>query len=70
MSKIDCPVCSTVVRVNWANIGKKGRCEDCSSKFIVPEDPGGEIEILERCEVATGETSGEGVQEHQSEPVE
>jgi predicted Zn finger-like uncharacterized protein len=70
MSKIDCPVCSTVVRVSWDNIGEKGRCEECSSKFMVPENPGGEIVILERGEVATGETLGEGVQEHQSEPVE
>ena len=70
MSKIDCPVCSTVVRLSWDNIGEKGRCEECSSKFIVPENPCGEIEILERCGVATGETLEEGVQEHQSEPVE
>ena len=70
MSKIDCPVCSTVVRVSWDNIGEKGRCEECSSKFIVPENPGGEIEILERGEVATGATPGEGVQENQPEPVE
>ncbi len=70
MSKIDCPVCSTVVRVSWHNIGEKGRCEECSSKFIVPEDPGGEIVILERGEVPAGETHDAAGAEHASKPVE
>ena len=54
MSKINCPVCSTVVRVNWTNIGKKGRCEECNSKFVVPDQPGDEMEILERCDGPDG----------------
>ncbi len=48
ISELNCPVCSTVVRVSWVNLGKKGRCEDCHSKFIVPENPDDEIEIIEQ----------------------
>jgi len=48
ISKLNCPVCSTVVRVSWVNLGKKGRCENCHSKFIVPEKKGEEIKIIER----------------------
>ncbi|MFP6872130.1 MAG: hypothetical protein VCA55_01360 [Verrucomicrobiales bacterium] len=70
MSKIDCPVCSTVVRVSWDNIGEKGRCEGCSSKFIVPAGPGEEIEILERGGVPAGETRHEAEAELASKPVE
>ena len=70
MSKIDCPVCSTVVRVNWANIGKKGRCEDCSSKFIVPESPGEEMEILERGEACADRVEQQSSADIESNPVE
>ncbi|MCP4849147.1 MAG: hypothetical protein GY899_14490 [Verrucomicrobiaceae bacterium] len=56
ISELNCPVCSTVVRVSWVNIGKKGRCEGCDSKFVVPECPGGEVEILESCGVPSGES--------------
>ena len=48
ISKLNCPVCSTVVRVSWVNLGKKGRCENCHSKFIVPEKKGGEIKMIAR----------------------
>jgi hypothetical protein len=50
MTKIDCPVCSTSVKVSWANLGEKGRCAGCSTKFIVPQRPGDEVKILEKGE--------------------
>ncbi|MFP6872131.1 MAG: hypothetical protein VCA55_01365, partial [Verrucomicrobiales bacterium] len=56
MTGIDCPVCSTMVRVSWDNIGEKGRCGNCNSKFIVPLRPGDEVELLERGELPAGKT--------------
>ncbi len=50
MTKIDCPVCSTTVKVSWATIGQKGRCAGCNTKFIVPQRPGQEVKILEKGE--------------------
>ena len=54
MKAIDCPVCSTMVKVSWGNIGEKGRCGSCNSKFIVPLRPGEEVELLERGEFSGG----------------
>ncbi|MEE2714829.1 MAG: CAP domain-containing protein [Verrucomicrobiota bacterium] len=52
--RINCPVCSTSIEVSEAHIGKKGRCSSCSSKFIIPELPEAEYEILERGEIPAG----------------
>ncbi len=49
--RISCPVCSTSIEVSDAHIGKKGRCTNCRSKFIVPERSDAEFEILERGEI-------------------
>ena len=51
--RITCPVCSTSIEVSNSHIGKKGRCTNCSSKFIIPELPEAEYEILERGEIPT-----------------
>ncbi len=52
--RINCPVCSTSIEVSKAHIGKKGRCTNCSSKFIIPDLPEAEYEILERGEIPAG----------------
>ena len=48
--QIHCPICSTSIDVSEDHAGHKGRCLNCSTKFIIPEDPNGNIEILERGE--------------------
>ena len=48
--QIHCPICSTSIDVSQDHAGHKGRCLNCSTKFIIPEDPDGNIEILERGE--------------------
>ena len=70
MSELNCPVCSTVVRVGWANIGKKGRCEGCDSKFVVPERPGDEIKIIERGETCADQADHRPEAENKPNPVE
>jgi mono/diheme cytochrome c family protein len=45
---ICCPICATSIEVSKFLVGHKGRCPNCASKFIIPETPDGEIEILER----------------------
>ena len=52
--RINCPVCSTSIEVSEAHVGKKGRCTNCSSKFIIPDLPEAEYEILERGEIPAG----------------
>ena len=49
--KISCPICSTEIEVSKFLVGQKGRCPRCASKFIIPENPGDETEILERGEI-------------------
>ena len=49
--RISCPVCSTSIEVSDSHIGKKGRCTNCKSKFIIPEQPDAEFEILEHGEI-------------------
>ena len=61
MSRIDCPVCSTAVKVSWATIGQKGRCAGCNTKFIVPQRPGDEVKILEKGERVAGKQSRQPV---------
>ena len=51
--RISCPVCSTSIEVSDSHIGKKGRCTNCKSKFIIPEQPDAEFEILEHGEIPT-----------------
>ena len=70
MSELNCPVCSTVVRVGWANIGKKGRCEGCDSKFVVPERPGDEVKIIERGETCADQVDHRPEAENKPNPVE
>ncbi|MEO1861165.1 MAG: MJ0042-type zinc finger domain-containing protein, partial [Verrucomicrobiales bacterium] len=48
--QIHCPICSTSIDVSEDHAGHKGRCVNCSTKFIIPNDPEGNIEILERGE--------------------
>ena len=48
--QIHCPICSTSIDVSQDHAGHKGRCLNCGTKFIIPEDPDGNIEILERGE--------------------
>jgi hypothetical protein len=48
--QIHCPICSTSIDVSEDHAGHKGRCLNCSTKFIIPEDPNDNIEILERGE--------------------
>jgi uncharacterized protein YkwD len=49
--EIKCPVCSTPIEITEEHIGQKGRCPGCESKFIIPENPDEEFQILHRCEV-------------------
>jgi len=48
---ISCPICDTSIEVSKFLVGQKGRCPNCSSKFIIPESPDDEMEVLERGEV-------------------
>ena len=63
-------MCSTVVSVSWTNLGKKGRCEDCHSKFIVPERPGDEIKIIERGETCADQVDHRPEAEIEPSPAE
>ncbi|MGI9240632.1 MAG: c-type cytochrome domain-containing protein [Verrucomicrobiales bacterium] len=49
--KISCPICQTPIEVSKFLVGQKGRCPNCSSKFIIPESPEDEAEVLERGEI-------------------
>ena len=49
--RISCPVCSTSIETSDSHIGKKGRCTNCRSKFIIPEGSDSEFEILEHGEI-------------------
>ena len=49
--RITCPICSTSIEVSQSHVGKKGRCTNCTSKFIIPEQDDAEFEILERGEI-------------------
>ena len=53
--KISCPICETSIEVSKFLVGQKGRCPRCSSKFIIPESPEDEMEILERGEIPADE---------------
>ena len=68
--QIHCPICSTSIDVSEDHAGHKGRCVNCSTKFIIPEDPSGNIEILERGEIiqaqSESENSGGAIDENDS----
>ena len=49
--RITCPTCSASIEVNQSHIGKKGRCIECGSKFIIPDQDGAEFNILEKGEI-------------------
>ena len=53
--KISCPICDTSIEVSKFLVGQKGRCPRCSSKFLIPESEGDEIDILERGEIPEDE---------------
>ena len=55
--KIECPICSIAIEVTEEHVGRKGRCDRCESKFIVPADPQDEVEILHRGEAPVEEQS-------------
>ncbi|MFT5410191.1 MAG: hypothetical protein ACI9NC_002918 [Verrucomicrobiales bacterium] len=57
--KIECPICSMQIEITKEHIGRKGRCDRCESKFIIPANPGDEFEILHRGEAPEKEPSTE-----------
>jgi hypothetical protein len=56
--RIACPVCSISIEVSDSHTGKKGRCTNCRSKFIIPEQSDAEFEILERGEIPADDKQG------------
>ncbi len=68
--QIHCPICSTSIDVSEDHAGHKGRCVNCSTKFIIPNDPEGNIEILERGETiqtqSESDSSAGSIQEDES----
>ncbi len=44
--RISCPICDTGFNVAEKQVGQKGLCPKCSTKFIIPSDPDDDIEIL------------------------
>ena len=54
--RITCPICSASIEVSQSHIGKKGRCIECGSKFIIPDQDGAEFKILEKGEIPDRET--------------
>ena len=67
---IQCPICTTSIEVTNAQIGQKGRCQKCESKFIIPEDPDAEFEILERGEAPEEESPDEESSDEESSDEE
>ncbi|MDE0570853.1 MAG: CAP domain-containing protein [Verrucomicrobiales bacterium] len=57
--QIHCPICSTSIDVSEDHAGHKGRCVNCSTKFIIPNDPEGNIEILERGETIQAQSESD-----------
>ena len=57
--QIHCPICSTSIDVSEDHAGHKGRCVKCSTKFIIPDGPGGNIEILERGEIIQAQSESD-----------
>jgi mono/diheme cytochrome c family protein len=53
--KISCPICDTSIEVSKFLVGQKGRCPRCASKFLIPESPDDEMEVLERGEIPDDE---------------
>lgn len=69
--QIHCPICSTSIDVSEDHAGHKGRCVNCSTKFIIPDEPEGNIEILEKGETvlaqSESESSAESMEQGESE---
>ena len=49
--RISCPICDTGFNVSEQQVGQKGLCPKCSTKFIIPTDPDDDIEILAEGEI-------------------
>jgi len=44
--RIECPTCEIGIDVSGDQVGQKGRCSKCETKFIIPADPSDDIEVL------------------------
>ncbi len=45
--RIECPTCNLGFNVSDDQVGTKGLCPKCETKFIIPADPDAEIDVLE-----------------------
>ena len=55
---IHCPTCSTEIEVAESQIGAKGRCPGCATKFVIPETAAEPIEVLELGQSRTAPDQG------------
>lgn len=52
--RIECPTCNIGFNVSDDQVGTKGLCPKCETKFIIPADPDDEVEVLAEGKIEAG----------------
>ncbi len=72
--RIECPTCHIGLNVSDDQVGEKGLCPKCGTKFIIPADPDDEIEVLAEGKVpeeeSKSDTGSEKEEVERLDPVE